>query len=499
MNLDAQVDNHASVPAGGQTSRDEGERRLKYLPWLVMILVAIAFSRTPWFDFVNWDDGLHVFANPAVVGPGEARDRWLTPSLGYAIPVTVASYRLEYLLVGASPWLYHATNLLLHLGVCGLLYGLGRRLGLGRLGASCAMLFFGLHPVVAEPVSWVSGRKDLLAAVLGLAATWGFLAASARPERRARAMLGAVALFALAAFSKPSVLALPLAWLWLASGRMRVRCLLAVPAMAVALAITMLSWLGQSRVGAVHASPSPLVWAREVYYALGYHLGLAFMVQQPLAKHIPAVMPPWFDPAVDLFPFGVGLLAWLWLGRMESRSRQVARFGLLFAGMAYLPSSGIAPLTRYLADSYVYLPLAGLAWAVGASAETVLPRVRAAWRWTGGIAAVLALLLASSAASLSWHDGISLWQTVYQRYPDSPQVCLNLGNAHFELGGFQAALDIYERCSSRFGPDHFAKNHAISLFMVGRTQEARQLFQHLRARYPGDPVVHKYLRFLGVE
>jgi len=265
----------------------------------------------------------------------------------------------------------------------------------------------------------------------------------------------------------------------------------------VAAAVAGLSWLGQERAGAVHAVPSVLAWAREILYALGYHLGLACFVQPPLAKHIPAAMPPSFDPAVDLFPIGMGLLLFIWLRRR--RERPAAGRGLLFAALAYLPSSGIVPLTRYLADSYVYLPLAGLAWLVGDGAESLLPAMRPAVRWAVGAGVGLCLLVASSATALAWTDGIALWKTVYQRYPDSPQVCLNLGNAYFERGRHRTALKIYEHCSGQFGPGHFAKNRAIALFMVGRRTEARQLFGELVRESPDDPGLRKYLRWLDGE
>jgi tetratricopeptide (TPR) repeat protein len=490
------VDDTAEPPSA-ESHGDARHPRLAYLPWLVLGLVALAFAPTLGFGFVNWDDGMHVLGNPAVVGTGSARDRWLTPALGYPVPVTVLSYRLEYLLAGASPWIYHATNLLLHLGICGLLYGLGRRLGLGKAGASFAMLCFGLHPVVAEPVSWISGRKELLAALFGLLATYVFVGASAASPRRAWATLLATGCFALAVLAKPSGLALPLAWLFLRGGRPRARVASVLPAGVVAALAATLTWLGESRVGALRPISSPWAWAREIHYALGYHLGLALFVQHPLAKHIPAQMPPGFDPAVDLFPVGVGLLLWLWLRRMEEGQRRVARLGLLFAVAAYLPSSGLARLTRYLADSYVYLPLVGLAWLVGASLESVLPRIRPLWRWLGGPAVALTLLFAAMTTSSVWRNSATLWQTVSTRYPDSPQVCVNLGNAYFEQGRLETALHVYEHCNRRFGPGQSTKNRAITLFGLGRHAEAKRLFEELQVQSPGDPVVRKYLGRLG--
>lgn len=492
--MDVPRESDSCAGRANATSAQALRGSLRWLPWAVLVLVAIGFVRCLGFDFVNWDDDLHVLSNPAVLGHGTARDVWLTPSLGYAIPITLATYRLEYLLVGATPWLYHLTNLLLHLAVCGLVYVVGRRVGLGIRGASVAMLAFGLHPVVVEPVSWVSGRKDLLAAGLALAATLCFLAGSAR--RRPTRLVLAAFLFALAAFAKPSVLALPLFWA-LATRERRPGSWVAIGmAGLIAASAAVLSWVGQRHAGALATMPPILTWLRQLHYALGYHLGLALLVQQPLAKHIPAEMPPAFDAAVDLFPVGVGLLLWLWQRLRGDPSGNAARRGLLFAAVAYLPSSGVVPLVRYIADSYVYLPLAGLAWAVGAGAEQLAALLRPAWAWVLAAAAGLALCLACSTLSSVWSNGISLWQSVHDRYPDSPQVCLNLGNAYFEAGRAQTALDVYTGCGRLFGPDYFAKNRAIALFVLGRQAEAAELLRALARRLPTDPVVRKYLDLL---
>ena len=209
-------------------------------------------------------------------------------------------------------------------------------------------------------------------------------------------------------------------------------------------------------------------------------------------------MPPPFDAAVDLLPIGAAILVWLW-SRRRGPLPPAARLGLLFAAFAYLPSSGVAPLVRYLADSYVYLPLVGLAWMVGAAAESLAPHLRRAVVWTLALAAAAALLVGVSATSMAWHDGISLWSTVYERYPDSPEVCLNFGNAYFEQGRPVEALGLYDRCSHQFGPDSFAKNRAVALFVLGRHAEAEPLFRALAVRSPNDPVIRKYLGRLDGE
>lgn len=94
--------------------------------------------------------------------PGEEKD--------YYRPLVTLSYALDARLWGARPWGYHLTNLLLHIVASGLVLRLLLRLGVRRAPALAAALVFAAHPIHVTSVTWISGRTDLLCAVLLLAA-----------------------------------------------------------------------------------------------------------------------------------------------------------------------------------------------------------------------------------------------------------------------------------------------------------------------------------------
>src|SRR5260370_7875711 len=50
-----------------------------------------------------------------------------------------------------------------------------RRQSAIRAGAAVAALVFGIHPLRVEPVSWITGRADLLFALFSLVAIWAYL------------------------------------------------------------------------------------------------------------------------------------------------------------------------------------------------------------------------------------------------------------------------------------------------------------------------------------
>ena len=95
-------------------------------------------------------------------------------------PLTVLSFRLNYLLHELQPLGYHLVNLLLHAGVTLLYHSLCARL-LSRPAAALAALLFAVHPVHTEAVTGVVGRAELLASLFFLSALlqYGNIAAQA--------------------------------------------------------------------------------------------------------------------------------------------------------------------------------------------------------------------------------------------------------------------------------------------------------------------------------
>ncbi|MBM4386344.1 MAG: hypothetical protein FJ088_01315 [Deltaproteobacteria bacterium] len=176
---------------------------------------------------------------------------------------------------------------------------------------------------------------------------------------------------------------------------------------------------------------------------------------------------------------------------------------VLFAALSYLPVSGIIPLNRHLSDSYMFAPLCGLCWAVSGIFDGNASRLK---EKTAALkVSVFSLLAASlfvlSAASFHqcgiWRDSVSLWSYVMGKYPDSPQVCRNYGNAFMFSRRFEPgkAAAVYEKCVSALGNrDFFLKNLAIALFHSGRKAEAAALFEEYSMSHPGDRGVLKYMK-----
>lgn len=84
-------------------------------------------------------------------------------------PLRFASHLVDGLL-GGSPVVAHAHNVLLHAVVAALVVGLARRLGAAAVAAFAGGVLVACHPLAVEAAAYVSGRRDLLCVALGLGA-----------------------------------------------------------------------------------------------------------------------------------------------------------------------------------------------------------------------------------------------------------------------------------------------------------------------------------------
>jgi hypothetical protein len=476
------------------------------LPSAVLCLIAAVHARTLGFGFLAWDDPLHVTANPLVVSPGSAPliEHLTTPMLGYPVPVTMLTYTLQAGSGLQPAWAFHLVNVLLQVSVCGLVFLLARRFGLSPMAAALGGVLVGLHPVVAEPVSWISGRKDLLAALFGLLAVWF---AWPVPTPRGWRVAAAVGCYALGLLSKPSIAALcvllPIVQLWFApdapDARRRARrdaALIAGGCATTLLPVFCLAISGQRAVGAlVERERGGATYLRSLWYALGHHVDLLLLWQESSVKYVPAPWPPGFVASVDLAP----LLAAAALGGalfFPRDLRRIAGFAALWSVAGYLPSSNLIPIARYLADSYVYLPLIGCALWLGAAADAVgrawpASWPRAAWLAPALLSLLLGPLLWTSAAR--YQNDEALWAQALSLYPNSPRICRQWANGVNLVRGPAAALIATDHCIERFGPTLFVKNRGLLLAQTGRHSEARRWLQQAQADHPEDRTLQRYL------
>ena len=144
--------------------------------WIIFISLLL-YSQVLFFDFSHYDDDTLIINNQQFLTTLSNIPRAFIQQVfpeshhaPYYRPMLTISFILDAQLGGLSPFVYHLTNLILHLISCCLLFLL---LMLLQYRKDLSLLFsslFAVHPILSEAVSWIPGRNDSLLTVFTLLA-----------------------------------------------------------------------------------------------------------------------------------------------------------------------------------------------------------------------------------------------------------------------------------------------------------------------------------------
>ncbi|PYK40618.1 MAG: O-GlcNAc transferase, partial [Verrucomicrobia bacterium] len=126
---------------------------------LIVAVVGLAYLPALRAGFV-WDDQSLITANPLLRSFSGLAEIWSGARTADYFPVTNTIFWIESHLFGGHAAGYHALNILLQSANALLVWAVLRRLSIP--GAWLAGLIFGIHPVHAESVAWISELKNLL-------------------------------------------------------------------------------------------------------------------------------------------------------------------------------------------------------------------------------------------------------------------------------------------------------------------------------------------------
>ena len=176
---------------------------------LIALAVALTFANAL-HDRFHFDDDHSLVTNSHIRQWAEIPNFFSDPQLfsrnqGSEMyrPLVLFSYAITYRFYGYQAPVYHLFNIGVHLLVVFAVYGLYLRLGLRGVTALGGAILFGIHPLVGEPVNYVSSRSESLASLFFLA---GLLCYT---SDRGWALALALACYVGALMSKSSAIVLP--------------------------------------------------------------------------------------------------------------------------------------------------------------------------------------------------------------------------------------------------------------------------------------------------
>jgi tetratricopeptide (TPR) repeat protein len=509
-----------------------------FLAALPIALAAYFYLPILDFGFV-WDDHIYMSIRPVNLYFEYWLENGREPFVladNYFRPIAYASLWLDLSIGSGGARSFHATNLLLHIINISLVGWLTHR-ALRRarsestsiLLPASAMFFYGLHPALIEPVSWISCRFDLLTTTcvlmllrveLSARSTWSWLAIAL--------------LFVTALLSKETAIGLLAAWpAWLFAtrtrGETRKRIIHGSTALIFGLGLALLlRWTAR---GHLWLGADALIPAGESLRLLALTIGEATRL---------ALLP--FGSAGRLHFSSEASMAWVMLPLLISafaliawRRHPPARAALAMgatACLAFLPVSNLLPIPAaagiFTADRYLTLPLALLAIALAMGIDCLEPRAR---RYALPILVVwiTAATVTLRPVQSQWRDDVAFWTSAYNRnanvrliennlaaalegagrYDEAQKLLTailakrpndggslhNLARVKIALLAHAEALPLLER-ATRVRPDdsNLQVDRAVALAGVGRTEEAISLLRDVvLARDPGMQGAHLVL------
>ncbi len=153
-------------------------------------LVLVAFAPILANDFVSFDDGTYVTANPHVqTGLTWQGIKWAfqTSTASNWHPLTWLSHMLDCQMFGMRAWGHHLTSVLLHALNTILVFLVFTKITGAAWRSWFMAALFGLHPLRVESVAWVAERKDVLSAFFFVLTIWSY--SIYVRERQARSQL----------------------------------------------------------------------------------------------------------------------------------------------------------------------------------------------------------------------------------------------------------------------------------------------------------------------
>lgn len=436
-----------SAHAGSGSAGSEGSAPVTGRPWVaaLFLLLVTAAVYVPVMNqqFSGWDDEklMAVVWKPSWERARAIVTDWDLAYSGeaYYAPLHLLSLMADQALTNAAapnPGTAKLVNVAFHGANAVLVLCLCLATGAGVRPAFLAALVFAVHPVQVGTVAWIAERKNVLCTFFYLSAVLVYLRYLV--TCRARYALSVFLLFVLGLLSKPAAITLPVALLALPqtfsgnrAGRRGMALLLGPLFLVAALWGFYVLSTEVTHEGVLPAWPyRPLIAAAAFW----------FYVEKLVAPwNLVPIYPRW-DPASNVPLFSVLLGAFAIGGACLVHFRRAidswVLWGLFFFLLNLVLVSGLIPFgymnQSFVADHFVYLPLAGIAVILARGAMALFRRFPVDYRAGKLLAAGLYLwvgVLAIGAVkqTLLWRDPVSVWEATLKVNSHSPAVYNNYG------------------------------------------------------------------------
>lgn len=419
----------------------------------VLLFTLFLFSDSVNHDFTNWDDPVHVIKNESIHSlSATSAGTMFKPNDQYMYhPLTILSYAINYSVSGLKPMGYHLTNLLFHLLNVVLVFSIFFLLFGNSKPAALASLLFAVHPLVSEPVNWVSGRKDVLFAFFFLSSLTCYIQ-FVKKKKGILYLFFSRILFLFAMLSKPMAASMPLVLILTDiyfNRKFSLRLMAEkIPFFLIAGLILLIPALHSAS-----ANHNPEVFSFSFHESFSLFNRIFLSINAAifyLAKFIapynlsayhgfPATTDQLLPVYYYLSPLLVIVLCFVIYKIKKFRKELVS--GFLFYSVTILPVVHLVSYGTniYLAERYAYIPILGFIFII----ISIYTKLNSPVKRNFGIIILSSILIFSVITfrqNKTWKNSTALWTHVIAVYPNDFYGYFNRANEEKELKKDQEAI-----------------------------------------------------------
>jgi protein O-mannosyl-transferase len=472
-----------------QEIKEPSAQRRPGLGQLAALMLLSFLAWAPSLTTQSWsaDDHEVILQSPVITGSTAAteafkRDYTLhVGASGQWRPLSSLSLRTEYALFGpmsSTPW--HLSNVLLHLIAVALAWLFARAQWRG--GLFLGLLFFSLHPLLADSIAWVSGRPSMLCVALGLFGANLHAHALKKAKPQGLICLSAFIATGLPLLAKEDGLLFGLMLLGITSRAGRPAMLSSV--IGASAAVT--AWLCARALvlGDLASFAAQPVLSDLSLFERGF-VGIRAAAEALRITVMPTSFPPRYELGAlpSLGPSCAAAAAFAAIGVLCCRRYGWRPWLFICPALAFLPFMQIIPAGEVFAPRFAHI---ALLFAVPL-ADKALRSMPIQW----------SLLLFSALTLSTWkviphYESLeSYWAATAAVTPESAAALNALGLVHQDRDDHKRALEFFER-SIGADPSHSRawSNKARSHYATGDLDSATTALMQAVKTGPTNPIAH---------
>jgi tetratricopeptide (TPR) repeat protein len=434
---------------------------------IICIITFFCFRYSLGNQFSDWDDDIYITKDTYIKAL-----TWDNLKTIFTQDITKNNYHpfcmlslaLNYHFTQMEPMTYYLTNILIHIAnvvlVFLLLWQISARLKVDELGtyfiAGFGALWFGIHPMHVESVSWIAERKDVLYTLFYLSGLLSYLQFIFTKKQKWYWIT--FVLFIASCLSKPMAVVFPLSLMcfdFLFEGKLVKKSLLQkIPFFLASFICGAFAVYTQNKTGAMAAFSALTIQERIMYASYGFVMYIYKMFNPTFLstfypypyRYINGWLPNiyYLAPIIAIAILGVSLYL--------TYKRNKEYFKILAFGFGFFVSNIIFVLqfiscgAAIMADRYSYVAYIGLFFMLAYFMYEIAKK-SATYKMV-----VIALLLAWSAflanacykRTFVWHNSVTLLTDAIQKYPYQALLSYKwLGNYYMDMGEWNKALENY--------------------------------------------------------